>query len=254
LRVVVLGVGLWLLAMPARADARSDFFVRMLADPDLRVRLSAALRLVDLRAGDSLSGVLVALGRETHGPTRVALLTVLERLADPQGLEAARGLLGDPMPEVRTQARRTVAALTPRPGGAPAPRAAPARRTRVTVGTFRCADDPRRALLQTAARQALVDALGARDDVAVVTGTEPRVPEGFVLDGAIQGVARTDGAVRVTVSLVAQTLPGREYRFDVTASSTVARAQDPGAAEVDAVREAVRNAAGNALDQFARTP
>ncbi|MBI5513595.1 MAG: hypothetical protein HY909_07485 [Deltaproteobacteria bacterium] len=251
MRATAVVLSLCLLAPSARGDARSDFFLRMLGDRDERVRLSAALRLAELRAADSVQGVLDALRRETHGNTRAALLGALLALGDPRGLEPARALLQDPVASVRAQAARVVAALSTRRGEALAP--APAR-TRVAVGSFRCAEHPRSGTLQTAAREALVGALAERRDVAVVTSPEARSLRGFVLDGSIQGVARSEGAVRVTVSLVAQTFPGREYRFDVTASSTVASALDPGAAEVDAVRQAVRNAAGNAVDQFARTP
>lgn len=245
-------LALCLLVRPAAADPRSDFFCRMLADPDPRVRTTAALRLRELRSPDSVEPIVRAFGTETHAPTRAALVAALGAIGDPRALPTVEAASRDTSPAVRAQAARARGAL--RVGGPAAPRAtAAAPRYRFRVGAF-ASTTARPEVVREHAVRCLAAALAHRPEVAPEGSAAPRLRR-YVLDGNVGELAALEGAVRARVSLVVETDPGRVYLFESggTARVTVAPDASPDArsgAEDEAVRHAVEAALAAAIDQL----
>ncbi len=240
------------------ADPRSDFFCRMLTNTDVRVRISAALRLRDIPTADSVDPLVAALQREPNATARAAILSAIAAVGEPRALPAVEHAAEDPSPAVRTQAAHALAVLR---AIAPAPDDNPslvAPRFRLAIGTFAARDRSDEAL----AAQAL-DLLtaGLRTDPSVVllepVGIVSRNPlPGYFIDGSVRASTTADGGIRVEISLVVQTDPGREFRFESIASAVVpelprdASAATRSAARTMAMRHAITSATQHTLTQL----
>ncbi len=145
-------------------------------------------------------------------------------------------------------------ALANAPRGAAA--AAAGARYLVRVGEFVAhAAAPARSLAATA-REALVRNL-AREARVVLTDTDGAPAggrraglAGYTIDGHVR-VVEGAGATRVEVSLLVQTMPGREYRFESAVTLTLSGAGGGEALE-EATRRAVGSAATRCLGELAR--
>jgi len=157
-------------------------------------------------------------------------------------------------------------AAHPAPAGAvpPAARAAATgARYLVRVGDFVSqAASPARDLAATA-RDALLRSLSREARVVLSDAAAPsaevqrtlrrRSLEGYTIDGRVR-VVEGGGATRVEVSLIVQTLPGREYRFESAVTLTLSGAGDRARAQTleDATRRAVGSATVRCLGELER--
>ncbi len=155
----------------------------------------------------------------------------------------------------------------PTPAGAVPPvgarAAATGARYLVRVGEFVShAATPARDLAATA-RDALLRSLAREGRVVLSDAAEPnadvqrtlrrRALEGYTIDGRVR-VVEGGGATRVEVSLIVQTLPGREYRFESAVTLTLSGSNGGAGAQTleDATRRAVRSATLRCLGELAQ--
>lgn len=126
----------------------------------------------------------------------------------------------------------------------------------VRVGEFVAqAAAPARDLAATA-REALVRNLAREARVVLAEGegettaTRARRPlTGYTIDGRVR-VVEGAGATRIEVSLLVQTMPGREYRFESAVTMTLSGGG--GEALAEATRRAVGRATARCLGELAR--
>jgi hypothetical protein len=276
-----LGLGtLGLGPLLARADARTDYLVRLLRTSDaFRVRAQAALSLGTVAVEPA---VIEALGAAVRGDdnaaVRAAAASSLERLGDPAALPALREASRDREATVRTTATRAVRALervARSGGGASAAAAATAptgggAATGAAVGGGESRGAPRfyvgvgmpgtkvatvdRAVLQ-GARSFIAGRLQQMDGVVLAPEEESsrqaqqvlrqRSLTGFFLDSSIVSVeTRPDGGVRAQVSVIVQSYPDRNVRSMLNGAATV-MGQTGTAAQRAAIEGALNGALRN---------
>jgi hypothetical protein len=148
-----------------------------------------------------------------------------------------------------------------RPAGARA--AATGARYLVRVGEFVSPAGPTESDLSGTARAALLRSLSREARVVLSDAAEPsaevqrtlrrRSLSGYTIDGRVR-VVEGGGATRVEVSLLVQTLPGREYRFESAVTLTLSGAPDGARAQTleDATRRAVGSATARCLGELGR--
>ncbi len=177
------------------------------------------------------------MGSATHGRVRWAL--------------ALAATLAAPLPALAVP---RVASRDARVAGVPA-----TARYLVDVGSFTSADDDgalcelaRGALVGRLAREGAVVMRDASVDRRAVEGmVRRRRLAGYLIEGRVR-VVSVASASRVEVSLVVQTWPGREYRFEAAVTVTLSGVGPRRGVEVgEATRRAVQAAASRALGQFA---
>ncbi len=257
---VIAWVAMCLLVGPdggvVRADARTDFLMRMLSgSAQFRVRAQAALALGGQKPEPSIVRALVAALRDENGGVRAASASALERLGDPSALPGLRAAMSDRDGSVRTAARNAVATLTSvrAPGvgatsGVPAPPGTAVYYVGVGVPGSQVG---LAASALRSVREHLVSQLAQIQGVSVApenedTRTAARVIgaqklAGYYVDSSITSLEqKPGGAVRAQVSIILGTYPGRDLRAMLSGAATVSGGGDD--AKVEAIHAAFTGA------------
>lgn len=111
--------------------------------------------------------------------------------------------------------------------------------------------------MRTAAESGIQDALSSSTDVTTTQGgasnqrSAHAVARGHQLDANIQSIRPGNNSVRIQVSIVVSSYPGREYEFESASAITITggSATSP-AAQADGVRTAMRSATQSAITQM----
>ncbi len=256
-------VALLALVSTALADQRSDYLVRVLrTSPMFRVRAQAAISLGGVQAEPQVIEALSGALRDEHPAVRAAAAAALERHGDPSALPALQRIANDSEPAVRNAVSRAVARLQsiqrtrPRtvptgPDTAPPPATADARfyvavgRPGTTVSSLdrRTLDELQTFLeSQLRAMSGVEVAPGSQSAAAANRVMRERRLVGYYLDSSIVEVtSRPEGGMRVRVSVVVQTYPGRDIRSMLSGSATVTAGSGP-AVTRQAIEAALRGA------------
>ncbi len=233
----------------ARADARTDYLLRVLSTSDqFRVRAQAALALSRVTADDAVVAGLTGALRDAHPAVRGSAVASLEALRASQAVDAIRPLTRDPEAAVRSAAQRAVTAL-----GAAArttnPTTNPNTNTTVTLGTQ---GTPRYyvALATPSSVGNAVDAASLQRLRASVVQSVSGIPGvivapegesaaqarqavtqrrllGYHVDPAIIALTETGGTTQVRISVTLSTHPSRDMRTIMSARAE-ARGSGPG--------------------------
>jgi len=245
----------------ARAQARTDYLVRLLSNSDsFRVRAQAAISLGRVEANDRIVQALSRALGDDHPAVRTAAAASLERLSDPAALAALRSHRSDRDRSARRAIRRAIAALErvarSRPRTDEGGRDGGAADARFYVGVgvpaAKRGASVDRATLQ-AARQFLARQVAQLPDVEVAPARESNAQArrklsgspmtGFFLDSSVVSVEETSAGTRVVVSVIVGTYPGRDMRAILQGAATVPGASGPGATRTaleGALRGAIR--------------
>lgn len=248
-----------LLAQPAptSADARSDYLIRLLRDSDqFRVRAQAAVSLGSVTGISEVVRALTDALDDSHPAVRAAAANSLGRLGDPSALPELRRATKDKEPPVRVAAKAAIAKLEgvarrrgldvdqDRPRGPPKYYLAlgnPA--TKVSGFT---SDDLRKV------ESELRDNLKNIDGVVLAPRGESAAEarrvlkrkrlKGFYIESSVTSVTeKPGGGVRVAVSLIVATYPGRDMRAMMSGAATAMGGRDPRAqAAAGALKSALR--------------
>ena len=241
-------------ASSAQADARTDFLVRMLStSAQFRVRAQAALALGQQTPDRSIVGALVSALRDEHPAVRAASASALERLKDPTAIAGLKAAQSDGDSSVRTAVRNALAALQPAaasarvaPTPSPTPSGTPVYYVGVGVpGSQVGLSAPTLRNL----RQYVVSQLAQIEGVSVAPENEDRRAAsqvigaqklvGYYIDSSVTSVEqKPDGSVRVQVSIIVGTYPGRDMRAMLSGAATVS-----GGGSGDAAKEQAAQAA-----------
>lgn len=221
---------------PARADARTDYLVRMLRTSSaFRVRAQAALSLGTVSPAAGVIGALTRALSDESGAVRAAAAVSLARQGDPSALPALRAVAGDPEAGVRTAVRDAIASIEARTGQGSSTPTRPvsggAPRFYIGIGSAGAADANIDRRLVQMTRTLVERRVGAIEGVVVAPENEhPREAErelrarsmtGFYLDASIVSVAaQPGGGTRVQVSVVVQSYPDRVVRSMLQGSAT----------------------------------
>lgn len=262
------------LPSPAHAQsARASFFLQMLRqNPDARVRLSAALRLGELREADTVEPLIQIYANERDPTVLAAIISALASIGDARALPTVQSATRHPHQAVRAQALRAMPILQAaaranvgetRANASPANGTGGPPRFLITVGTVHNQSGVRGAQLSQIAQQAMQNALQQRPQVRLHTGSVAAAQailrrerlRGHQFDANIQSVQPRGDGVRAQVSIIVSTYPGRVYEFESSTAITITggSANTPEAAD-DAVRRAIESAAHRAVDQLNATP
>jgi hypothetical protein len=224
------------------ADARSDYLIRLLTDSNqFRVRAQAAISLGSITGSSSVVGALVeALGDE-HPAVRAAAANSLGRLGDPSAIAALRSSTKDDEPPVRVAAKAAIARLesVARRRGVEVPDGAPGGPPKYYIATGTPGSKV------TSLSRADLQALGSdlRDRLQRIDGVmlapsgespaaarkvlEREKLKGFYIESSVTSVdEKPDGAVRVAVSLIVATYPGRDMRAMMSGAATAMGGRD----------------------------
>jgi hypothetical protein len=244
----------------ARADARTDFLVKMLAtSSQFRVRAQAALALAANPADDKVAAALVkALREDEHPAVRAASASALEG-AGTHVSAALRDALRDEDKTVRAAAKRALEEIgkgspksapvvTPLPGdvsrgavfyvgvGVPASKAATLSPTLL------------RTLREYLARE-IVQISGVRlaPESETTAAAEKQLKSqkmtGYFLDSSITSIeTKPDGSVRAQVSVIVGTYPGRDMRAMLSGAATVSGGSAGDSTRIEAVQAAYSGA------------
>lgn len=210
----------------AMADARTDFFINNLRNSDsFRVRSSAALALGRVAPNQTVLRTLMGALGDTNPAVRIAAATSLGRLGDASALSALRRKQRDREPSVVEAVRSAIRALED--SGTPS---GPSRYY-VGVGTPGTAAKNVGPELLSGATGVLRGLVGAVDGVVLAPADESNAQvrrrlqqqslSGYFIDSSVVRVDDQDGSVRVDVSLIVNTYPGRDMRAILNGSATV---------------------------------
>jgi hypothetical protein len=227
-----------LMPVPAGADARSDYLIRLLkGSTQFRVRAQAAISLGGVGVAPDVFDALVAAVSDDHPAVRAAAANSLARMADPRALRALRLLVDDPEPPVRAAAKAAIAKLeaSRAPDGierdpAPVQPSGPVRyyiavgKPASRVPNFTAADLDR-------VQQLMRDRLAGLDGVELAAMPETpakvrallrtRNLRGFYIDSAVTSVEnKPGGGTRVAVSVIVATYPDRAMRAIMQGAAT----------------------------------
>lgn len=256
-------VALLSLVSAALADQRSDYLVRVLrTSPMFRVRAQAAISLGGVQAEPQVIEALSGALRDEHPAVRAAAAAALERHGDPSALPALQRAASDSEPAVRNAVSRAVSRLEsiqrtrPRtvptgPDTSPPPSTAAARFyvavgrpgttvTSVNRGTL----DSLQGFLETQLRGMAGVEVAPQNQTAAAANRVMRERRlvGYYLDSSIVEVtSRPEGGMRVRVSVVVQTYPGRDIRSMLSGSATVTAGSGPAVTQ-QAIEAALRGA------------
>ncbi len=245
--------------------ARASFFLQMLRqNPDARVRLSAALRLGELREAETVEPMIQAFDQERDPTVQAAVLSAFSSIGDPRALPVVQAAIRNPNASVAAQARRALPVLqaaarnvaTPGPA-TPVPTGGSAR---FLVGVGSVTTQPGVSSdLAGAAQEQLRTTLGQNGSVMLHTGNAAaaqrlmrgRPLRGHFFDPVIQSVQPRGNGVRVSVSIAVSTYPGRVFEFDSQSTITITGGSGAGTAtQADAVRRATESATNRAVNQL----
>ena len=241
-----------LASAPVGHAQRTGYLVRMLRESDtFRVRVQAAVSLGRVEAEESVVQALGAALRDEHPAVRTAAASSLERLADPEALDALRAARRDRDSGVRAAVRRAISALErvartrPRDTGETA-----GARFYVGVGEPGNPANVNASLLRVA-QSFLREQVAALPGVSLAPANESnsaarrvlsqRNLAGFYIDSSIVRIERNGQGTRAVVSVVVNTYPGRDMRAILNGAATVPGATDDGATRA-AIEGALRGA------------
>jgi len=254
--LLVLGTwGAALHAVPARADARTDYLIRLLeTSTTFRVRVQAALSLGRVDASPEVIDALGEALRDEHPSVRTAAASSLSALEDPASLDELRQAQDDRDRTVRRTVKRAIRRLesVARQERLRQERSRPDTTYYVGVGVpgtrVSGIDEATREALQAWMREqvagipgvalAPVDESPAQAERVIAA----RRLEGFYVDSSITAIRTTDVGTRAEVSVVVNTYPGRNVRAMLSGAATVQGASEGPATRLQAVRGALRGA------------
>jgi len=246
----------------ASADARTDYLVRLLSTSStFRVRAQAALSLGRIEGDPAVVRALSQALGDAHPSVRTAAASSLQRLADPAALGALRAHARDSDSGTRRAIAGAVSALervarsrpthTPASTGAATGNSGPAQYY-VGVGTPGSRVPSLDAATLAAAREFVSREVSSINGVALAPDGESsaaatrairrRHLAGYFVDSAITQVEQSDRGLRVTVSVIVGTYPGRDMRAMLSGAATV-----QGGAGASARRLAIEAALRSAL-------
>ncbi len=254
---------------PAHAQsARASFLLQMLrSNPEARVRTNAALRLGELRETATVAPLLTVLNAERDATVQATIIATLASIGDASALPAVQALTRSSSRDVAAQARRAVTLLeaaarrqpTNTTGTAtPTPTSTATPVVLIAAGRVNLQSGVT-ATLQPTVQRALESALDARGEVVRHSGTSSqatstmrtrRLRGAHQFDVNVQSVTQQANGVRVAVSIVVSTYPGRAYEFDASSTVTVSGGADP---RQGAISTAMNSAVNRALTQVLST-
>lgn len=256
--LAMLAVLLWV-APEARADARTDYLIRLLeTSSTFRVRAQAALSLGRLDADGAIVRALSRALGDDHPAVRTAAAASLEQLGDPSALGALRNSLRDRDATVRGAVNRAVRSLErvartrPRTEPVPSdPSEGPAR-WYVGVGAPGASGvNVSRSVLE-GARRFMERRVGQIDGVVVADRDESsgqvqrvlrsRRLNGYYLDSSVVRVEERGGGLRAVVSVIVNTYPGRDMRVILQGAATVQGSGSGTQAQQQAIEGAITGA------------
>ena len=233
-------VTLLLCLLPAVAhadDARSTYLIKLLeGSSQFRVRAQAAISLGAVEKSAAARTALTAALRDAHPAVRAAAATSLGRIGDAGDVVALRKLERDPEEPVRNAARASIGRLeSSRPSDSivevPEQQKGPALYY-VAVGEPASrapgVDPPTLAEARSFIKQRISQIQGVRlaPDAESVQAAEKVLQrdrlKGYYLESSIVSVEKkTGGAMRVAVSVIVATYPGRDMRAMMQGAATV---------------------------------
>ncbi|MBL8681259.1 MAG: HEAT repeat domain-containing protein [Myxococcales bacterium] len=250
-------------------SARASFLLQMLrSNPDARVRTNAALRLGELREADTVAPIVEILNAERDLTVQATIIAALATIGDARALPAVQQATRSPSRDVQTQARRALTMLqaaaarntgTTNNGGTQTPTSSATPVVLISAGRVNLQSGVPSAL-QSTAQRALESALDARGEVVRHSGSSSqatstmrarRLRGAHQFDANIQSVTQQANGVRVAVSIVVSTYPGRAYEFD--SSSAVTVSGGGGDPQQGAISTAMNAAVNRALTQVLST-
>lgn len=224
-------LGFSALAAEIHADARSDYFGGVLREsPSFRLRAQAALSLGRMSpSSEVVSALSRALTRDRSAAVRSAAATALGRLGERSAIGVLRRGGRDRDSGVAQAARAALASLERAPDrGGPV---GVGSRYYVGVGATGAANSSVGPGLLSTAADFLRGRVGAIDGVVLAPPRESsaqvrralrsRSLAGYFIDSSVVRVEDRDGGVRVEVSLIVNTYPGRDMRAILNGSATV---------------------------------
>ncbi|MCC6877095.1 MAG: HEAT repeat domain-containing protein [Sandaracinaceae bacterium] len=245
-------------AGPVRADARTDYLVRVLGtSPMFRVRAQAAVSLGVVTPEPAVIQALSRALSDEHPSVRAAAAASLERQHDASALPALRNAANDRDPTVQAAVRQAITTLErfartqPRTSPVPPAAAGGSARFYVGVGTpgTRVRDVPPETL--RTAREILVRTASGMPGVEIAPENEtPRNASrmlrernlvGFFLDASIVELQEQSGATRARVSVVLQSYPDRNIRGMLEGRATMPNGTGP-VAQRQVIEGALRRA------------
>ncbi len=154
--------------------------------------------------------------------------------------------------------RGMLALITSGTGDLNGVRGAHGRRTYISIGAVANNSGTGGDELRTSAQSGIQEALDANDSVTTEAPTAAasrgarNVARGHVFDANVQSIRVGDNSVRIAVSVVVSSYPGRAYEFESSSAITITggSATNP-SARADGVRTAMRSATRSALQQIA---
>lgn len=244
------------LCSTAFADARTDYLVRTLRTSEMfRVRAQAAISLGSVRTEPSVIEALKRALGDDHPAVRAAAASALGRQGDPSALSALRRVSRDREAAVRRAVSRAIARLErverTQPRTRPVPSGSADARFYVAIGRpgtrvrsiSRETLDALRAFVERHVRNVagveIAPANERRGAANRVIRTRDLV--GYYLDCSIVEVQERPDGVRVRVSVVVQTYPGRSIQSMLSGAATAT-----GRGEA-ALRQAIEGALQGAL-------
>ncbi len=262
---------LFLGASGVRADARTDYLVRILqTSQEFRVRAQAAIALGGMAPSREITQALVRGLGDADPSVRAACAASLSRVGDADSLAALRGAASDSDSSVRTEVQRATRAVETRTRTAAAVTTTTTTTAAVTAVTPTTTGEARyyvgvnppaaqaqgldasvlRSARQLFVREAsnvtgVVIAPEGESTSAANTAIRSRRLTGFFLEASITEFESSASGTRVKVSVIVGTYPGRDMRAILQGSATV-----PGAQGVEAQNMALEGAIRGALRQL----
>lgn len=218
-------------------DARSTYLIKLLeGSSQFRVRAQAAISLGSVENSAAARSALTAALRDTHPAVRAAAATSLGRIGDAGDVNALRRLERDSEEPVRNAARASIGRLeSTRPGESvvevPEQQKGPAL-FYVAVGEpasrVPAVDSPTLAEARSFIKARISQIQGVRlaPDAESVQAAEKVLQKdrlkGYYLESSIVSVEKKNGgAMRVAVSVIVATYPGRDMRAMMQGAATV---------------------------------
>ena len=255
---LAVGLAFLFVGNDVRADARSDYLIRLLQESSsFRVRAQAALSLGRIEGEPSVATALSRSLSDRHPAVRTASASALERLGDPNTLDALRRRRRDRNSAVRNAVRSAIRTLErlarTRPRSATVP-ALGTGRARYYVGIGQPASSAggidRRTL--SSARDFLAQQLSEFDGLVVAPPQESatqvrrtlreRRMAGYYIDSSIVRIENRGDGIRAVVSVILNTYPGRDMRAILSGAATVQGGGRGDAARTQAIQGAYTGA------------
>jgi len=234
----------------ARADARSDYLVRLLqTSTAFRVRAQAAISLGSGLPEPAVTAALTAALRDENAAVRAAAASSLGRVGDASAVAALRAVERDSEAAVRTAATTAIAAIQSRgtqgagvaagggttgggttgggtTGSGPARYYVGIGRPNVTGTLSPSVTAGLRGVVER--RLATIGGIAVAPDGESVSAAQAELRRrslaGFYLDISITIESLPAGAIRARVSVVVQDYPGRNVRSMLSGSATISGA------------------------------